>query len=178
MNTKVIIASLFFILIFSFTYGQNNFSTENEINKLSFKLGKWKWKTRGYVPNEKGPQNGIGYSHVYFINDSTSLIDDHLIEWENGFVYRAITYRTYDKQNNSYMVVWAQAETGHTLQIEGRWEENKFIEINKGKNEFGNWTNRLEINDIQENFHKAKLVRTYENGYKITILEYEAFRIN
>lgn len=104
-------------------------------------------------------------------------MDDHWIDWGGPAPYRAITYRTFDHQKKKYMVVWAQANSSNTLQIEGHWEEDKFVEINIGEDERGKWTNRLELYDIEPNSHKAKLVRTYANGDSFPILEYVATRI-
>lgn len=177
MRIRNTFISTIILLLFAVepSFGQNT----NDIGSLAFKLGSWKWETRGLViPGDPKTYKGVGYSNVYFINDSTSILDDHKIEWENGIVYRAITYRTYDKVNNNFMVVWAQAETGNTSKIEGHWEGGKFVELSSGTDAYGDWNDRLELFDIEEISHKAKLVRTYKNGYSIVLLEYTATRLD
>ena len=150
-----------------------------EIDKLSFKLGKWKWKTKGLTKSgDPKMYNGEGYSNIYYVNDSNAIIDEHKIDWEDGTIYKAITYRTFDEASKSYMVVWAQANTSNTSKIKGHWEGEKFVEIEEGEDDYGKWINRLEIYDIKPNSHKAKLERTYASGFKLVILEYEATKLN
>jgi len=166
------------IMVSQLCFGQSDTMPKHQIEKFDFKIGHWKWKAKGLTkPNDPKIYNGTGFSHIYFANDSTAIIDDHKIEWENGVSYKAITYRTYDTISNKYLVVWAQAKSSNTAKIEGYWEGTKFIEIEKGADKFGEWTNRMEIYDIGNNYHKAKLIRTYKNGYSLTILEYEATRL-
>ena len=105
-----------------------------EIDKLSFKLGKWKWKTKGLTKSgDPKMYNGEGYSNIYYVNDSNAIIDEHKIDWEDGTIYKAITYRTFDEASKSYMVVWAQANTSNTSKIKGHWEGEKFVEIEDKK---------------------------------------------
>ncbi|MBO6523421.1 MAG: hypothetical protein JJ971_06335 [Balneolaceae bacterium] len=171
---KSILLLCFLVLIASSASSQEHHS----ISSLSFKLGTWKWEAQGLnKPGDSNVYSGEGYSNVFYVNDSTSIIDDHRIFWENGIDYKAITYRTYDPASKKYMVVWAQANSGNTTKIEGHWEGEKFIELETGTDSYGSWTNRLELYDIKPNSHKAKLVRTYESGFRLTILEYSANRI-
>lgn len=157
---------------------QNNNLSDFE-RLADVKVGKWKWKIRGYAKaGDPTIYNGVGYSNHYYANDSLALIDDHRFEWENGMVYRAITYRTYDTLNNNFLVVWAQANTSNTSKIIGVWQGEEFLEKSSGTDQYGNWTDLLRLYDIEKNSHKAKLVRTYESGFKITILEYEATRLS
>lgn len=165
---------LWFLIIGFCSIHQSQAQNSYPLEKLAFKLGHWEWRAKTHTAN--GIIEGVGKSHVYFINDSTALIDDHSIDWGGPNLYRAITYRTYDYSNEKYMVIWAQANTGNTLRIEGHWEEETFIEINSGEDQQGKWTNRLEISDILADSHKAKLIRTYENGKTYPILEYIATR--
>lgn len=170
---------IFTILISQICFGQSDTLVKSNIESLNFKIGHWKWKTKGLTKaNDPKLYTGIGYSNVYYINDSTAILDDHKIDWENGIKYKAITYRTYDESSSSFLVVWAQANSSNTSKIKGYWKDDKFIEIEKGTDKYGNWTNRMEIYDITSNSHKAKLVRTYNNGFVVTILEYEATRIS
>lgn len=170
---KIIVLTLLVIISGYIAYGQTK-----EIDKLSFKLGKWSWQTKGLTkPGDPQMYNGVGYSNIYFVNDSNAIVDEHKIDWEDGTVYKAITYRTFDEATQSYMVVWAQANTGNTSKIKGDWEGINFIEIEEGEDNYGKWKNRLKIFDIKPDSHKAKLERTYASGFKITILEYEATRI-
>ena len=151
--------------------GQNNVELNKE-NKLSFKIGKWKWNVKGLATyGDPKTYNGVADSHIYYINDSLATIDEHTITWEHDVVTKAITYRTYDSGNDKYMVVFAQANSSYSAIIEGHWEGNKFIEIEKGTDTYGPWENRMEIYDIKKDSHKAKLDRTYKNGFKITIIE-------
>ncbi len=173
-SVKSILLLCFLVLIASSATSQEHHS----ISSLSFKLGSWKWEAQGLnKPGDSNVYSGEGYSNVFYANDSTAIIDDHRISWENGIDYSAITYRTYDPSSKKFMVVWAQANSGNTAKIEGHWEGEKFIELETGTDGYGKWTNRLELYDIKPNSHKAKLVRTYESGFRLTILEYNATRI-
>ncbi len=152
-------------------------ASKKEMDKLSFKLGKWNWNASGLIkPGDPKVYSGVGFSNIYYVNDSNAIIDEHAINWEDGTEYKAITYRTFDNSTQSYMVIWAQSNTSNTSKIKGYWEGDRFIEIEKGEDSYGKWTNRLEIYDIKPDYHKAKLERKYDSGFKIIILEYEATR--
>ena len=141
---------------------------------LDFKIGHWNWNVKGLATyGDINTYKGVAHSHIYYLNDSLATLDEHIINWEN----QAITYRTYDPANDSYLIVFAQASSSYSGIIKGHWEGDKFIEIETGVDQFGEWTNRMEIYDIKKDSHKAKLVRTYKNGFTITVIAYEATRI-
>ncbi|WP_456437129.1 hypothetical protein [Psychroserpens sp.] len=174
---KIITLTLLLMMSSLFMAGQNNIETNKE-KEFSFKIGKWKWNVKGLAAyGDPKTYNGTADSHIYYINDSLATIDEHTITWEHGVVTKAITYRTYDSINNKYMVVFAQANSSYSAIIEGYWEDEKFVEIEKGTDKYGEWVNRMEIYDIKKDSHKAKLVRSYKSGFKITIIEYDASRI-
>ncbi|MEP5614196.1 MAG: hypothetical protein ABJP45_18230 [Cyclobacteriaceae bacterium] len=176
MNIKPSFKGIFLLL--TTVVSSQIFAQSDELKKLSFKVGEWRLETTGLVvPGDPKMYQGVGYSNHYYINDSTALLDDHRFEWENGTIYRAITYRTFDPNSGRYLVVWAQAGTSNTLQIDGNWEGEIFVEKSTGKDGYGVWNDRLEVFDITENSHKAKLIRRYDSGYSLTILEYSATRI-
>ncbi|SMD32493.1 hypothetical protein SAMN04488029_0838 [Reichenbachiella faecimaris] len=168
--------SVLFILGLSF---QVSLAQPANITSLEFKLGKWKWQTKGLLrPGDPKMYVGEGESNVFYINDSSAILDDHHILWEDGTDYKAITYRTFDQSNNKFMVVWAQANSNQTTKISGEWKNDQFVETENGKDNYGNWTNVLRIYDITDDSHKAQLIRTYASGYQLTLLEYEATRTN
>ena len=148
------------------------------LQSMVFKLGEWRWEARGLTgPGDSALHDGVGYSRVYPVNDGHALIDDHRIEWDNGVVYRAITYRTVDPASGDLMVVWAQADSGSTLKIDASWADGRYREINRGEDGFGRWTNTLTIDDIGADSHSARLIRRYESGLEIPSLQYRATRM-
>ena len=175
MKTLILLLT---ILTFQNSYSQNDTLKKPKKDSLSFKIGHWKWKVKGLATyGDPNIYNGNAISHIYYINDSLATIDEHTITWENGIITKAITYRTYDSINDKYMVVFAQANSSYSAIIEGHREGEKFVEIEKGTDKYGEWVNRMEIYDIKKDAHKAKLVRSYKSGFKITIIEYDASRI-
>ncbi len=175
---KITTAAIICILLSIFTLGQTNSAPTTGTDRLSFFIGKWKWEAKGLTTyGDPKRYKGIGYSNIYYVNESKSILDDHTINYENGVKYRAITFRTYDPKKKTYLVVWAQTDSSNTTKIEGHWEGDKFIEIEKGTDKFGTWTNRMEIFDILPNSRRAKLVRTYKSGFTMVMLEYKATRV-
>lgn len=152
-------------------------STFTTKTAMDFRIGTWAWEAEALTPQGKLAK-GLGTSNSRYINNGKAILDETKIVYDGSYVYEAISYRTYDAKKDKWMIVWAQANSSQSLQIEGFWEKDRFVELNFGTDEKGDWVNRLEMTEITEHSHKGVLTRTYKGKEALVQFSYKATKIS
>ncbi len=168
---KLFILALSLFCVSTLAKAQNNKSKE-----LDFMLGNWKAEAKIKVSPEDYI-HGSGSIKSYYKGDT--LLAEMNIHFED-FDVIGVTKRLYNPKKQQWGISWNPANNmGETVpHIEGTMRDDRFIEFNYGKDEYGPFIGRLIIFNISNDHFSVRKDRIYDSGgFRKDIWVYEATKI-
>jgi hypothetical protein len=110
-------------------------------------------------------ENGRAKSVVKYILDGYAMQDDYLIlDIDDNVVFRGTSIRSYNPRSGKYQIVWIIPGYKGLTDISAEWKDGKLVSTGKGYDYQGDFLERFEYYDIEDNSYKFKMDRSYDDG--------------
>lgn len=154
-------------------------NTENEFSRMDFLIGNWKFNAKSLMPDGSF-QNKVFYSNVSYIFGGNSSKDDFGFknEKDETIVYGS-TIRSYDAQSKKWKMLWFNYNLSFITEMTGDYIDGEFHFTGKGKDEKGDYIEKIVFYDISTNQYSWKNDKSYDNGktWLKNFFSYKANRI-
>jgi len=157
LKTIILLVSLFF------SVASINAQSEG-LEKIDFFIGEWSIESVDITPDGSF-QKGRAKSVVKYILDGYAMQDDYLIlDKDDSIVFRGTSIRSYNPKSHKYQIVWIMPGYKGLTDISAEWKDGKLLSTGKGYDYQGDFLERFEYYDIEDNSYKFKMDRSYDNG--------------
>ena len=180
---KIFVAVLIFtIAVPSLVFSQeNNFNKmkSEEIQKMSFLLGDWKFNTK-YLQRDGTFGSGEARSSVVLTTGRKAIADYYCsIKPDGSLDTNGVTIRTYDERTKKWRMIWCSEDLNFYTIFDGEYVNGEFHFSGKG-NEYGKeFLEEVVFYNIKEESYSWKMKRSYDRGKTWTnnIFSYDAVKL-
>ncbi|MEQ8713923.1 MAG: hypothetical protein RIC80_12960 [Cyclobacteriaceae bacterium] len=137
---------------------------DNIFSKMDFLIGSWEFDAKSLMPDGTY-QPQVFYSDVSYIFGGNASKDDFMFKNENGetIIYGS-TIRSYDAQAGKWKMLWYNFNLSFITEMTGDYVDGEFHFNGEGRDERGDYLEKIVFYDISENQYSWKSDKSYDNG--------------
>lgn len=135
-----------------------------ELSKLAFFVGAWDLNSQS-LQRDGSYTSHKARSDVYWALDGMALIDEfRSIDANGDTVFRGLSFRTWDVQNQRVAIKWVMANSSGMTDIQAKWKDGELHMEGRGYDEGGEFLERARYYEISVDSYRFELSRSYDNG--------------
>ena len=136
----------------------------DEFKKMDFLIGDWTYKAKSLTPQGTYFEQEFYTKCSYLFNESAHKDDFYFKDPNGNLVCYGTTIRTYDEQAKIWRMMWVERNLAITTSMTGKYADGIFYFDGKGKDQQGEYLEKIEFFDIKEDSYSWKMDRSYDGG--------------
>ncbi|MEQ8627983.1 hypothetical protein [Ekhidna sp.] len=138
---------------------------EREFDKMDFMVGDWKFNASSMNPDGTYTTNQTFYTKCKLLFNETSHKDDFYYKDQNGnMICYGTTIRTYNEGEKRWEMLWVGNGFTESTEMVGEYKDENFYFDGKGKDQRGEYLEKITFYDISDDQYKWKMDRSYDGG--------------
>lgn len=139
-------------------------TAQSEFSKMDFLIGEWMFDAKNRLA-DGSYQSQEYYSKVSRIHNGFASRDDFHFKNQNGeWVLYGSTIRSYDQVSGKWKMLWYNYNLSFVTEMEGVYRNGEFHFDGKGKDEKGDYLEKITFYNIEKDSYDWKSDKSYDGG--------------
>ena len=136
----------------------------DEFSKMDFLIGDWMYEAKSLTPDGSFVEQKFFTKCSYIFNEGAHKDDFYYTDPNGNLICYGTTIRTYDNQTQQWRMMWVESNLAISTSMTGEYRDGNFYFNGKGKDQRGEYLERITFYDISDDQYKWKMDRSYDGG--------------